>query len=79
VAGVDEGAVSNCGLSKRPVWERTRAATFSGLTATTTSPPACRLGAAIDHSSSGLDDVEVVLDGDHCVPGVMLVTTPGMK
>jgi hypothetical protein len=34
-------------------------------------------GAEIDHVVVGLDDVEVVLDDYHCVPGVIFLATTG--
>ena len=74
---MDEGAVSNRGLRKRPVWEPTQAATFGGTGDDNFASGVAAFRAEIDHAVVGLDDIEVVLDDDHCVPGVIFLATAG--
>jgi hypothetical protein len=64
-------------LRKRPVWERTRAAAFGGTGHDNFAAGVAAFRAEIDHVVVGLDDIEVVLDDDHCVPGVIFLATTG--
>jgi hypothetical protein len=50
---------------------------FSGVRGDNFAAGIAAFRAEIDHVVVGLDDIEVVLDDDHCVPGVISLATTG--